>query len=165
MMAPDTLPRKAMTLERVLLAAASAIASALATFSFLTWRKRRKARPPHVAHMASAHGQAPVTLLSQGLAAGQTCSIGLLALYSNAWGAASWSPTFQLFDRRRGGSAWRGGARSKGACSWTSSWPGRSTAAGSWRQRSRMRPPRATQPRLSSRLPPPQQLRRQQRRG
>ena len=58
-MAPDTLPRKAMTLERVLLAAASAIASALATFSFLTWRKRQKARPPHVAHMASADGQAP----------------------------------------------------------------------------------------------------------
>ena len=47
MMAPDGLPRK-MTLERVLLAAVSAVASALATFSFLTWRKRRKVRPPHV---------------------------------------------------------------------------------------------------------------------
>lgn len=31
-----------MTLERVLLAAASAIASALATLSFLKWRKSRK---------------------------------------------------------------------------------------------------------------------------
>lgn len=45
-MPSDVLPRKTysphMTLERVLLAAASAIASALATLSFLKWRKSRK---------------------------------------------------------------------------------------------------------------------------
>ena len=36
-----------MTLERVLLAAASAIASALATLGFFKWRRRRKVSPVH----------------------------------------------------------------------------------------------------------------------
>ena len=38
-------PGAHMTLERVLLAAASAIASALATLGFLKWRRRRKVSP------------------------------------------------------------------------------------------------------------------------